>query len=281
MKKTNLVLVPFLLSAITILSNIPTPTATTPQFTCIDISKSITSQWPGNVEYKFSIKNLVSTFTNWRVELHFDQPVNRLQQWFGAIDNSIEIVHEKERVFIIKYKSGTGGSKTLSPQSTNKFLSVTASYIGAIEPKVQQAVLCGMTDGVYQKRVHPIEPLPAMFDSNAPTPQCSVKMGNIWTEKVEQVVEQTITFPVIKDIEGWFMELKFNQTWTKIKQWSCNKVSSDGTHFLCQNLKENSRLAAGSSFSIKYHVYFKQQAPWLVDAWFNGYHCSAVSPNQV
>ena len=252
-----------------LLSSIPSTSATTSKFTCIDMSTSITSQWLGNVEFKFFI-NLVSTFTDWRIELHFDQPVYKLEQWFGTIDNSMEIVHEKERVFILKYHP-TSGKLALSSKSYQFY--VIASYSGAIEPKVQQAVLCGMTDAVYQKRVPPIETFPAMFDSNAAIPKCIVSKKSGWGG----TIQETITFPITKDTEGWFVEFKFSQTSTSINQWSCKKIYSDDIHFVCQNLSHNGILKAGSSISIKYQVSYRQQAPTprLVEAWFNSYHCSS------
>ena len=268
----NFILLPFLLSStITIiLTSIPSTAATTSKFTCIDMSTSITSQWLGNVEFKFFI-NLVSTFTDWRIELHFDQPVYKLEQWFGTIDNSMEIVHEKERVFILKYHP-TSGKLALSSKSYQFY--VIASYSGAIEPKVQQAVLCGMTDAVYQRSVPPIKTFPAMF-SNAAIQKCIVGKRSDWGG----TIQETITFPVTKDTEGWFVELKFDQTWTRIDQWTCKKISSDDIHFVCQNLNHNGILKAGSSLSIKYQVSYGHQAPRLVEAWFNNYHCSSAGSN--
>lgn len=259
----------FILLFLTIAITSLTTTATN-HFTCIDITVPVINQWSGNVEFRVSIKNLVSTFTDWRIELHFDQPVYRLEQWFGGIDDSFEIVHEKERVFIIKYKSGMAGGLALSSSSSYQS-DIIASYNGYVEPKLQQAVLCGMTDAVYQARVQPIEALPAMFDSNAAIPKCIVSMRSSWGG----TVQETINLPVTKDMKGWFVELKFDQPFTRIDQWTCKKVASDDTHLVCQNLSHNGRLTAGSSLSMKYQVSYKQQTPKLVGAWFNGYHCSS------
>ena len=199
--------------------------------------------------------------------MHFDQPLSNLQQWFGEIDTSIEIIHEKERVFIFKYKAGSG---KLSLSNIINF-NIIATYNGAIEPKVQQAILCGMTSlgAVYETRLEHVESLPAMFDSNAAIPQCSLSKRSDWG-----TVEETITFPITKDTNGWFVELKFDKKWNRVDQWSCKMVSSDGTHFICNNLDYNGRQPSGSSLSVKYHVYYQQQAPKLLAAWFNSYHCT-------
>ena len=242
------------------------------KFTCIDLLANFKTRWAGNIEYQISHPKFVSQFTEWRIELHFDQYLTKLEQWLGDVDDSVEIIHEEGRVFIIKNSVGSMSSSLSGPLQSD----IIATYNGAVEPRVQQAVLCGITDAdaVYQTRLKPVELVPAMFDSNAAIPQCSLIMNSNWDGNYQE----TIAFPV-KNVttNGWFVELKFDRKWTQIQQWSCDSLSSDGTHFVCRNLSYNGRQDAGSTFSIKYQVSYQQTtqpAPKLLEAWFNNYHCT-------
>ena len=94
-----------LLVAITIVTKMADGSTT--KFMCLkDIQTTIKTSWRdspsvGHTEYELS-RPLTSTFSDWVIEIHFDQPVNQFTQWFADVDNTFQVVHEKEHVFFIK-----------------------------------------------------------------------------------------------------------------------------------------------------------------------------------
>lgn len=240
------------------------------KFICIkDLTVERMSGWSGNVKYKLS-RQLISDFTNWIIEVHFDQPVYRLQQWSGTLDKTLHVIHEEERVFFIKQ------SKTSRPLSQKSSMNaeMIAQYSGVLEPKIQQATLCGDTfiTASYPTQAPPTQIFPTLSTIGV-TPHCVVK-GQTWNGGMKDTVE----IPINRDTNGgWVIELKFSAPWKQFHQYSCKHISTRDNTYICHNLSYNGHQSKGSVMDFKYQISYGSEQAKLEEVWFNtGYHCKVL-----
>jgi len=237
------------------------------KFMCIkDFSMKIESRWNGNVKYVLN-KQLITSFKDWTVEIHFDQPLSDLKQWTGQLDSSTSIVHEKGRVFFIKAQRKA--EETL--KSLNLRIVLIATYDGILEPKLVQAALCGYTStsAVYPTQPPVTEVLPTL-PLVSRLPSCDNRVIKQWHSGSKQV----LTIPINSETSSWILELKFNAPWKEFKQWSCDLIADGNNSYICHNKIHNGRQAAGSKLEFEYLMNIANgNAPVLLEAWFGDYHC--------
>eukprot|EP00111_Clytia_hemisphaerica_P011192 TCONS_00032755-protein len=264
-----------LLVAITIVTKMVDAT-TSNKFMCLkDIQVNIKTSWRdgpsvGTTEYELS-RPLTSTFSDWVIEIHFDQPVNQFTQWFADVDNTFKVVHEKEHVFFIK---ANNNRRTLS--NTNLRFPIQARYSGVLVPQIKQAVLCGMTSSsaFYTTQAPLVEVLPPAFDPSPQVPSCVLSYHKAWYGGMKEILD----LPVTEDTKGnWMIELKFDKPWSQVDVYGkCYAILSNGYNYICHNNEHNGDKAAGTTFIFDHQLQFsgpKTNAPKLLEAWFTGYHC--------
>lgn len=233
------------------------------KFMCVNgFTVTITSKWSGNIKYEIT-KQIISTFKDWTLEIHFDSPLTRLEQWFGKFDNSLNVVHENGQVFFIKSNKY---NKDL--QAQNLKVLMIASYDGIVEPKLTQVALCGYTsaDVVYPTQAPTTEPLPSA-PVVTPPPPCDETKLKQWNGGIKR----ELRIPIIRETKHWILELKFDAPWRDFQQWSCTPISTDDNTYICH---ENGNQAEGSTLKFQYIMgVYGWNAPNLLEAWLNGYHC--------
>jgi len=237
----------------------------TQKFVCVeDLTIERMDNWSGNVKYKLS-RQLTSDFSNWVIEIHFDQPVSVLEQWIGILDKSLHVIHEEERVFFIKPK------QISSKMQRQLNIEMIAQYNGVVEPKIRQAALCGDTSisASYPTKAPLTQVFPTFPVIGGTTPKCEVK-EQTWNTGMKGEVK----IPIVKDIHGWVIELKFSAPWKKFYQYSCKIISANANTYMCNNLNYNGYQRKDSVMNFAYQIDYSSEKAKLEEVWFNtGYHC--------
>ena len=224
--------------------------------------------WDNRVQYTLS-RDLKSPFTDWAIELQLDVPAESIDQYFGVLsDESSQIKFEPGTVFFIK--SGRSGTSLI--RRSFRF-DVTFQYEGYVEPQIELAALCGMTDSdvVYPTQMPTTEHLPTLPMTTPSTPKCVMR-----TSSYNEMTSQDLRIPITEDVSSWVIELQFDSKWNYLSlRTECTTLKSDGFTFICASTQNNRRLAKGRTFSFSYYFGYSrgQSSPRLTSVKLNSYVC--------